>query len=142
MMVRPVRTATAYLGTGDGTNLSFMASIRTDRDIVPGSEIFRVKKGDHTYFVGRADIDGVVGWIRRASGKKIHAPSTYCRTTGQFQVTFCDGAPEPGEELSVSYKWRPHALSGALVMVHVNGEDRFVPIRDLQQALGTDLGDE
>ena len=141
MMVRPTRTATEFLGIGNGWNSTFSANIRTDREIVPGSEIFRVRKGEHTYFMGRANPAGVVDWIRRASGKALDTSSTFDRTTGQFMVTF----PEPiedGEELSVTYKWRPHYLSGAQVMVHLNGEDRFVPIRDLQQAFGTDLGDE
>ena len=141
MMVRPTRTATEFLGTGNGWNSTFSANIRTDREIVPGSEIFRVRKGEHTYFMGRANTAGVVNWIRKASGKALDTSSTYDRTTGQFIVSF----PEPiedGEELSVTYKWRPHYLSGAQVYVRLNGEDRLVPIRDLQQAFGTDLSEE
>jgi len=141
MMVSPTRTATELLGIGNGVNLTFSANIRTDRKIIPGSEIFRVRKVEHTYLLGRADTAGVVNWIRKASGTALEASSSYSRATGQFMVTFPDPI-EDGAELSVTYKWRPHYLSGAQVMVHINGEDRFVPIRDLQQAFGTDLSEE
>jgi hypothetical protein len=142
MMVRPVRTATRHLGTGNGVCVCFSANLRTDRDIVPGSEIFRVKKGEHTYFIGHANVSGNVQWIRKASGKLLKTNSTYCRNTGQFMVAFLEGPLEDGEELSVTYKWRPHYLSDAQVYVRLNGEDRLVPIRDLQQAIGTDLSEE
>jgi hypothetical protein len=62
--------------------------------------------------------------------------------SGVWRIDLGDHVLEKGEEITLTYKWQPHYLHGAEVMVRLNNEDRFVPIADLQKALRNYLGDD
>lgn len=143
MMELEPQRETVSLGTTQDYCLSYAGAIPYDgRRVIPGSVVFQI--GDpitmKTYFEGRPTESGSIEWTRKAGGDH-GLTGTFRLDTGQWHIDFGRTKPERGEEITVTYRWQPHYLSGAEVMVRVNNEDRLVPIRDLQKALWSYLGD-
>ena len=136
MMNHAPRKQREVLATTDNavTLLYAGAAAFDGRRPIPGSVVFTIGPGSRVYFEGRVDDSGVINWVRKSGGKP-PLRGEFNSRTGFWQIEFQHGAVAKGEDITISYDWQPHYLSGAEVMVRINNEDRLVPIEDLQAAL-------
>ncbi len=121
--------------------LSYSGAVNYDgRRPIKGTEIFRIRcpKTNTLYFEGIPGDSGVIRWSRR-SGAPAKLTGTFNRFSGYWSIEFDKDNVSKGEEVSISYDWQPHYLTGAKVMVLLNNEERLVPIEDLQKAICSHL---
>lgn len=113
------------------------------RKVLPETIKFEIGTPEKTYFEGSLE-GGVIQW-RRLSGAPLAKEALTGRmneATGGWDIIFNDHSLlQPGEQITITYDWQPHHLTDAEVLVRVNNEERFVPIRELQSALYSYLGE-
>lgn len=145
-MNRDPRTKTELCATTERGCYHYSGSIPYfGRDVVKNSVVFQIGTPDKIYFEGRAEDEwDRVSW-KRLSGATLNPgdiETVWNARSGYFQIVFHNrDLVQDGEQITVSYDWQPHPLSGAEVLVKVNNEERFVPIEELQHALHSYLGE-
>ena len=146
MMNREPRTKTELCATTDGYTACYSGAIPWGgREVVKGSVVFKIGTNTQEYFEGRVVEERETIVWRRLSGAPLgpnDIAGTFSPNAGYYQIIFNNKSLiQDGEQITVSYDWRPHHLTGAEVLVRINNEDRLVPIEELQRAMNSYLGD-
>jgi len=144
-MNREPRKQTELCATTNGVCRVYQGAIPYGgRKLIRGTEVFRIGNvlTSCIYFEGRPDEHGVIRWTRTTSGKAAKATGTWNYQTGFYSIEFDESELAKDEEITLSYKWQPHHLTGAMVMIRINNEDRLIPIEELQAALVERLTDD
>jgi hypothetical protein len=145
-MNREPRTKTELCAITDGYTAHYSGAVPWGgRDVIKGSVVFRIGTPESSYFEGCVDeAREIIRW-RRLSGAPLDPndiTGKFSPHSGYFQIIFNNkGLIQDGEQITVTYDWQPHHLTGAEVLVKVNNEERFVSIEELQSALRSYLGE-
>lgn len=114
------------------------------RKVIPGTVKFEIGTAEKAYFEGIPEDNGNIEW-RRTSGTPLADGDIIGKmnlASGYWDICFNNrDLIQDGEQITVSYDWQPHHLSGAEVLIRINNEERFVPIGELQSALYSYLDD-
>ena len=133
------KTKSEMLACGDGSCMTFSGVIGYGRNVDQNSIKIRVGRR----LEARIDQGGTITCFDCRTSRAVNAGGTYDTRQGIFHLQFDRStAPKKGEEIVAEYRWKPHPLHGATIMVNVNNKNVMVPITLLQEALQTYLGND